>query len=275
MNPNEAAGEGLDGRVTAEQGEEAAGEGQADRRPQKGAWGPVVAEEHYWDPSKAADAARILAAHPPRDYTVATTIGQPDDCPNCNHPYLLNGCTCRPWTRQTDPPRYLDQPGDTVDMIGGYEVGADCPHHQPTEADAEPAGGTYTPSWSAGDTPLATTHRRTFRFDAAAEPQPRPSDSEQYARDIECAIGLNSGGTGPDMVHAVRDAVLRVRDQQLTHWRRKAIRRGLAVSRLQGVIQALEELAAEEITHRGEWGNGYRDAQRDLLELLTTLQPGH
>ncbi|MGW6557939.1 hypothetical protein [Streptomyces hydrogenans] len=188
MNPNEAAGEGLDGHVRAEQAEEVGREGQAARRPQEGVWGPVIAEEHYWDPSKAADAARILATHPPRDYTVATTIGQPDPDPD-----------------QTR----------------------------------------------------------------------RPSDSEQYALDIECAIGLNSGGTGPDMVHAVRDAVLRVRDQQLTRWRREAIRRGLAVSQLQGVIQALEELAAEEITHRGEWGNGYRDAQRDLREVLTTLQPGH
>lgn len=175
MNPDEAAGEGLSGRVTAEQGEEVVGEGQVAPGPQKGVWGPVVAEEHYWDPAKAADAARILAAHPPRDYTVATTIGQPDDCPNCNHPYLLNGCTCRPWTGQTNPPRYLDQPGDTVDMIGGYEVGADCPHHQPTGADAEPAGSTYTPSWTAGDTPLVASHRRTFRLDTAAQPVQQPS----------------------------------------------------------------------------------------------------
>ena len=198
MNPNEAAGEGLDGRVAAEQGEEAGREGQAARRPQKGVWGPVVAEEHYWDPSKAADAARILAAHPPRDYTVATTIGQPDDCPNCNHPYLLNGCTCRPWTRQTDPPRYLDQPGDTVDMIGGYEIGADCPHHQPTEADAEPAGSTYTPSWTAGDTPLVASHRQTFRFDTAAQ----PADPRQPAYDAVSAHIRDLGDhMPPDPVH--------------------------------------------------------------------------
>ncbi|KAA6216430.1 hypothetical protein CP979_05325 [Streptomyces filamentosus] len=113
-----------------------------------------------------------------------------------------------------------------------------------------------------------------LRGDATAD-SAAPSGSEQYARDIECAIGLNSGGTGPDMVHAVRDAVLRVRDQQLTEWRREAIRRGLAVSRLQGVIQAIEELAAEQNTHRGEWGNGYRDAQSDLREVLTTLQSSH
>ncbi|MFD6363800.1 hypothetical protein ACFWFX_28750 [Streptomyces roseolus] len=187
MNPEEAAGEGLDGPVAAEQGAEAVGESQATRRPQKGTWSLTVAEEHYWDPARAADAARIMAAHPPRNYTVATTIGQPEP----------------------------------------------------------------------------------------VESQPGPSSSEQYARDIECAIGLNAGGAGPDMVHAVRDAVLRVRDQQLAEWRRKAIDRGLALSRLQRDIQALTELAAEEITHGGEWGNGYRDAQRDLLETLTTLQSGH
>ena len=41
----------------------------------------------------------------------------------------IPGCTCRPWTRQEDPPRYLDRPGDTVDMISGWERGADCAHH--------------------------------------------------------------------------------------------------------------------------------------------------
>ncbi|MFF8412872.1 hypothetical protein [Streptomyces omiyaensis] len=56
----------------------------------------------------------------------------PDDCPNCDHPFLIESCTCRPWTRQTDPARYLE-PGDTVDMISGFERGADCPHHRPTQ----------------------------------------------------------------------------------------------------------------------------------------------
>ncbi|MFF8840476.1 hypothetical protein [Streptomyces sp. NPDC015130] len=53
------------------------------------------------------------------------------DCPDCDHPHGIAGCTCRPWTRQTEPPRYLDQPGDTVDMIGGWEPGLDCLHHRP------------------------------------------------------------------------------------------------------------------------------------------------
>jgi hypothetical protein len=55
--------------------------------------------------------------------------GSDPDCPTCNPQFGVPGCTCRPWTRQTDPPRYLDQPGDTLDMIGGWKMGADCPHH--------------------------------------------------------------------------------------------------------------------------------------------------
>jgi hypothetical protein len=56
------------------------------------------------------------------------------DCPSQDapeHMFSADGCTCRPWTRQTDPPRYLDQPGDSVDMISGWERGADCLHHAP------------------------------------------------------------------------------------------------------------------------------------------------
>lgn len=43
----------------------------------------------------------------------------------------IEGCTCIPFTRQTDPPRYLSRPTDTVDMISGWERGRDCPHHAP------------------------------------------------------------------------------------------------------------------------------------------------
>lgn len=53
------------------------------------------------------------------------------------------------------------------------------------------------------------------------EAQPAEPDS-RYARDIEVAIGLNAGGTGTEMVHAVRDAVLAVRDQELELLRRAA-----------------------------------------------------
>ncbi|WP_168714680.1 hypothetical protein [Streptomyces sp. A0592] len=44
-------------------------------------------------------------------------------------PFLVDGCTCRPWTRREDPPRLLDRATDTVDMISGFERGSDCPHH--------------------------------------------------------------------------------------------------------------------------------------------------
>jgi len=39
------------------------------------------------------------------------------------------GCTCRPFT--TDPPRFLDQPGDTVGRDASWQRGTDCPHHAP------------------------------------------------------------------------------------------------------------------------------------------------
>lgn len=51
-------------------------------------------------------------------------------------------------------------------------------------------------------------------------------------------------------------------------WRRKAVRRALAVSKLQGTIQAVTDLASEEITARTEWGVGYRAAIGDLQEVL-------
>lgn len=50
-----------------------------------------------------------------------------------------DGCTCVPFTRQTNPPRYLNRPTDTVDMISGWERGRDCPHHAP--AAQSPADG--------------------------------------------------------------------------------------------------------------------------------------
>ena len=60
------------------------------------------------------------------------------DCPGEDapeHMFSADGCTCVPFTRQTTPPRYLDQPGDTVDMISGWEIRADCQHHEPRHAD--------------------------------------------------------------------------------------------------------------------------------------------
>lgn len=75
-----------------------------------------------------------------------------------------------------------------------------------------------------------------------------PAGADEYARDIEVAIGLNSGGSGTGMVHAVRDAVLAVRDQEIRAWRHKAIRRALKISRLERTVE-LAQAAAESYLH--------------------------
>ena len=96
---------------------------------------------------------------------------------------------------------------------------------------------------------------------------------DQYARDIECAIGLNAGGTGTAMVHAVRDAILNVRDEQIRAWRHKAIERAIKLGRAESTLLAVRELATEDFARDGDWGDGYRTAQADLLEVLNALNP--
>jgi hypothetical protein len=54
----------------------------------------------------------------------------------------LHGCTCRPFT--TDAPRFLDQPGDTVDVHASWQRGADCPHYAPVPERDEEAGSGWT-----------------------------------------------------------------------------------------------------------------------------------
>lgn len=56
-------------------------------------------------------------------------------------------------------------------------------------------------------------------------------------------------------------------------WRRKAIRRAIRLGRYETTLNAVRELAAEQVTARSEWGDGYRDALRDLNELLDALLP--
>ncbi|MFI2354723.1 hypothetical protein ACH5AG_08550 [Streptomyces anulatus] len=48
---------------------------------------------------------------------------------------------------------------------------------------------------------------------------PHNPPTSDLAADIECAIGLNTGGGGADGVYAARDAVLAVRDQELERLR--------------------------------------------------------
>jgi hypothetical protein len=54
--------------------------------------------------------------------------------PHDGEQFGVPGCTCRPFTGQNGMPRYLDQPGDTADLISGWETGTDCPHHSKTDA---------------------------------------------------------------------------------------------------------------------------------------------
>jgi hypothetical protein len=50
------------------------------------------------------------------------------------------GCTCRSFT--TDPPRFLDQPGDTIDRNTSWQRGQDCVHHAgEAERDEEAGSG--------------------------------------------------------------------------------------------------------------------------------------
>jgi hypothetical protein len=82
----------------------------------------------------------------------------------------------------------------------------------------------------------------------------------------DCQCGENPCvRTGINDPAVSRDARLR---QESEAWRRKAVRRALAVSKLQGTIQAVTDLASEEITARTEWGDGYRAAIADLQEVL-------
>jgi hypothetical protein len=67
-------------------------------------------------------------------------------CPDedaTEHSFGTADCTCIPFTRQTDPPRYLNRPTDTVDMISGWEPGGDCPHHVPAREETGSALARY------------------------------------------------------------------------------------------------------------------------------------
>jgi hypothetical protein len=70
--------------------------------------------------------ARVAQQDPTQD-------GLPCGCPSeevVGHGFGTPDCTCVPFTRQTNPPRYLNRPSDTVDMISGWERGRDCLHHR-------------------------------------------------------------------------------------------------------------------------------------------------
>ncbi|MFE9432377.1 hypothetical protein ACFYNA_15465 [Streptomyces sp. NPDC006640] len=55
---------------------------------------------------------------------------------------------------------------------------------------------------------------------------------------------------------------------QTEEWRRKAVSRALTISRLRGTIDALIDLADDNVTDQTPWGDGYRAGNTDLREVL-------
>jgi hypothetical protein len=101
------------------------------------------------EPTAADAQAMLRRMHAAAGLPAPSSAG---DCPNCDHPFLLNGCTCRPWTVQGGVPRWCTGE-DTVDMISGYERGKDCPHHRPVDAEPDPttADDPVPLRWGHGD----------------------------------------------------------------------------------------------------------------------------
>lgn len=121
--------------------------------------------------------------------------------------------------------------------------------------------------------------------DLLAETAPAPAADRRaaYAKAIhryDYEVGL-SGNDMPSKHHmGEADAVIAVADREqqkvraeVNAWRLKAIQRAIRLGRYETTLQALREYAAEEVTARNGWGDGYRDAMRDLTELLDTLMP--
>lgn len=136
----------------------------------------------------------------------------------------VDGCTCIPFTRQTDPPRYLNRPTDTVDMISGWERGGDCPHHAPA-AGVAPADDQHSCSNCEGVDP-GTCLMNAGRESAADQAARR----DRYA----AAMARRDGDTWPTEYlgdeHDYRrraDAVMAVADAEQAELRRE---RDLAVA---------------------------------------------
>lgn len=95
MSPNATPPEGLYGRESVPEAGNASGALGGETRPQAGAEGLDGVEIHHWDAEKTAEVARLLAEHPPRDYTITTTVGQTgqaDETPPAVHPRAR--CRC-------------------------------------------------------------------------------------------------------------------------------------------------------------------------------------
>ncbi|MFF0055636.1 hypothetical protein ACFYRI_14725 [Streptomyces microflavus] len=86
-----------------------------------------------------------------------------------------------------------------------------------------------------------------FMRGRAAHQCPGVEQQTDLAADIECAIGLNTGGGGADGVHAARDAVLAVRDQELEQLRARLNRVQAIADRLAAQGRLGVDLEADSI----------------------------
>jgi hypothetical protein len=126
-----------------------ADEATAEHHTVDGVRHPCHTGDHYCPGADGPSRVAVEAQQPAEEtHVVADDSDDPehvDDCPGCEA-FTLTGhiaeaqqpetqfgspdCTCIPWTQQGGAPRYCG-PKDTVDMISGWEIGRDCPHHAP------------------------------------------------------------------------------------------------------------------------------------------------
>ena len=123
------------------------------------------------------------------------------------------GCTCRPFT--TDPPRFLDQPGDTVGRDASWQRAADCPHHAPQpERDEDAQEGDLAEEYSASWSHLVIDRGRDLLIPwdncdglVAGSVWIHRSDVPSLIRQLTEAIGSDAATTdaGPTVREAAAD----------------------------------------------------------------------
>jgi hypothetical protein len=109
---------------------------------------PAADAEHVGGGANAEDCPACSGTNPPYPFLCPgpAVSGRTDNetrgcgCPSedvSEHMFGSDSCTCIPFIRQDGETRYCG-PTDTVDMIAGWEIGRDCPHHQPAVGGAQP-----------------------------------------------------------------------------------------------------------------------------------------
>lgn len=134
----------------------------------------------------------------------------------------------------------------------------------PTDLDAEDEPARWCCNGNAEGCPLCNTATLPYPWICPGH----PDTAENRARVLAATEATDPAGTEETGGRTTADL-----EAAIAPWRRKAVRRAIAASRLQGVVQAVTELANEQVTNPGPWGDGYREALSDLRELLETLTP--